>query len=186
MLALSTTNLLLLAISAALWVVSYHANGWIMAFAEQIPGISLVFLPAGVRLVALMVGGLWAAAGIALGAFICTSVEFPGMDMGQALAISVTAGFAPYAALLVACRSLGVRTNLANLTAPHLPVIALSAAAGSALLHNLLFAAFSMTEWTDFGRHFAAMVTGDFIGSLLMLAMVVAMLQFWRKATRAA
>lgn len=186
MFAISTTNLSLLAVSLVLWVVSYHANGWVMSFADQAPGISLVFLPAGVRLLALMVGGVWAAAGIALGAFICTSLEFPDIELGRALAISFTAGFAPYAALLVACRSLGVRSNLANLTATDLPVIALSAAVGSALLHNLLFASFAMTDWPDFGRHFAAMVTGDFIGSLLMLAAAVAMLRVWRRAMTAA
>lgn len=186
MFALSTTNLLLLASSTVLWLVSYLVNGWVMSWAEQAPGISLVFLPAGLRLVALMVGGAWAASGISLGALICISVEFPGMDIGPALAISLAAGFAPYVALLVACRSLGVRSNLSNLAARDLPVIALAAAAVSALLHNLLFWSFSMIESHDFAGHFAAMVAGDFVGSLLVMAAVVALLRFWRMATKAA
>lgn len=179
-------NLLVLAISAVLWVATFHGNAWMMSFASHVPGISLIFLPAGVRLLALMVGGGWAAAGIVAGAMFSMNLEFPGLGLADAAIICLAAGFAPYLSLIAVCRALGIERSLSNLSAAHLPVLALATAAGSAAVHNLLFASFGMTSWADFGQNFAAMATGDFIGCLVAVALAIAALRAWRMATRSA
>ncbi|MEN9933347.1 MAG: hypothetical protein RIS17_1920 [Pseudomonadota bacterium] len=179
-------NGLVLVISAGLWIACFHGNAWLMSFASHAAGISLVFLPAGLRLLALLVGGGWAAGGIAMGAMLCMSAEFPDMGLAQAATISLVAGFAPYLSLLAACRALGIEGSLSNLGAAHLPVMALAISAGSAAAHNLVFASFGITNWQDFGQNFAAMATGDFIGCLVAVTLAIAALRVWRIAARLA
>jgi hypothetical protein len=177
-------NLLIAAVAAALWVISYAVNSWTMAIGNHVPGIALVFIPAGIRLLVLLVGGFWAAAGTAIGAFICAGFELGGIGLPLSLAVSLVAGFGPYLALLVTCRFYGIKPSLDNLRPVHLPVIALSSAVFSALLHNVLFAMAGLTEWRDFVAHTAAMTTGDFAGSLLIVVLALGVLWSWRKVAR--
>ena len=175
------TNLLILLVSAALWFGAYHLNGWLMSFAVHVPGISLIFLPSGIRLLALMTGGVWAAAGITLGAFLCMDSEFASTSLMQASAISLAAGFGAYFSLLATCRVLGISPHLANLMPVHLPLMALGTAIGSAALHNVLFSHFGMATWRQFIENLAAMAAGDFIGSLLAILLLMGGLRLYRK-----
>lgn len=179
-----TTNLLIILASAALWVGAYQANGWFMSFANQTPGISLLFVPSGLRLLALMVGGLPAAIGISIGALICVPFEFQGVGFGPALMIALVGGVGPYLALRAACRFAGIAPELGNLTPLHLPLIALCVAAGSAVLHNILFAALSINGWRDFGENFMAMMVGDFLGSLITVLLVLGAMRLLRRVAQ--
>jgi hypothetical protein len=176
------TNLLILLVSAALWFGAYHLNGWLMSFAVHVPGISLIFLPSGIRLLALMTGGVWAAAGITLGAFLCMDSEFTRISMMQAATLSLAAGFGGYLSLLATCRLLGISPHLANLMPVHLPLMALGTAIGSAALHNALYTLYGMAQWREYIEHVAAMAAGDVIGSLLAILLLMAGLRLYRKS----
>ncbi len=52
------------AFSALAWFGSYRLNSHFLEFSEHTPGIDFVFIPSGVRLLVIMIGGIWAALGV--------------------------------------------------------------------------------------------------------------------------
>ncbi|MGA1271730.1 MAG: hypothetical protein ACO3V7_09240 [Burkholderiaceae bacterium] len=60
----------MLALSLLLWLLSWHANAWAFSFAEVDPGVSLLFLPHGMRVLLSLLFGFWGASGIAMASFL--------------------------------------------------------------------------------------------------------------------
>lgn len=174
-------NGLIVVLSGSAWVASFLAHEHLMPFLSHAPGIDLVFIPSGVRLIAIMIGGIWAVAGVSLGSLLLTGPEFHTMNAGVVLAVSACAGLFPYLALRASMRILRVEPGLGNLSASHLPFISLGVALGSSVLHNLLFGALGLEPWQAFGDHVLAMATGDFLGILLAMVIVLLLLRAIRK-----
>ena len=167
--------------SALAWIGAYMIHNRFLPFFSHSPGIDLVFIPSGVRLIAIMIGGIWAAVGVSLGSLFLTGSEFQTMQAGTILAIAACSGFYPYLALRVSLRATGVDAGLTQLSAGLLPVISLGVALGSSLQHNLLFSLLGLEQWSGFTDHVLAMATGDFLGILLAVVVVFLILRISRK-----
>lgn len=179
-------NLLVAATAALLWILSFALNDWLMAFAQHTPGVHLLFLPSGVRLLALLVGGFWAAAGIALAVFCCLVFEFGPADLSRHAAVALANGFGAYLALILICRIAGVTASLENLRPAHLPFVALGVALGASALTNALYVGFGQDQWQNYAEHVAAMAAGDVAGSLVIILLVIGALRLWRVTRTAA
>lgn len=179
-------NGLVVATAALLWILSFALNEWLLGFAQHTPGIHLIFLPSGVRLLALLVGGFWAAAGVSLGVFCCLMFEFGPDGAHRLAALSIANGFGAYVALLLMCRFAGVAPSLDNLRPAHLPLVALGTGLGSSVITNALYIGFGQDQWQNYVEHVAAMAAGDVVGSLIMILLVMAVLRLWRVAGEAA
>lgn len=176
-------NALVMACSALVWVAAYMVNTRYLSSLALVPGIDLLFIPSGVRLMAIMIGGVWAALGVSIGSLYLTGPEF---DTGQPfviMAIAAGSGLFPYIALRASLSATDVKPSLQNLTAAKLPLISLGVAVGSSLLHNLLFSALGLEPWSAFFSHVMAMATGDFLGILLAVALVFVALRLLRRKT---
>lgn len=160
--------------SGVAWVASFLAHNHFLAFLNHAPGIDLLFIPSGIRMLALLIGGGWAAVGISLGSLFLTGAEFQTMHPGTILAVALCSGFCPYLALRLSLSLVGVGRDLGNLSPARLPLISLGVAAGSALLHNLLFAVLGLAAWHAFWGNTLAMMAGDFLGILLAVVAVYA------------
>jgi len=169
------------AASGFAWVSSFLMHNHYLPFLNHAPGIDLVFVPSGVRMLALLIGGIWAAVGICLGSLYLTGAEFHTAQLGTIIAVALCSGFCPYIALKASLRLAGIGPNLSGLTALWLPLISLGVAAGSALLHNLLFAALGLSAWSNFWNNSFAMAAGDFLGILLAMILVFAGLRLLRR-----
>ena len=165
---------LIVACSAVAWVGAFMIHSSFLPFVSHSPGIDLVFIPSGVRLLAIMIGGIWAAVGVSLGSLFLTGPEFQTMHVITILAIAACSGFCPYLALRVSLRATGVDASLKQLSPGLLPVISLGVAVGSSLQHNLLFSLLGLEQWSGFMDHVLAMAIGDFVG--ILLAVVAAFL----------
>lgn len=175
-------NGLVAVLSGLAWVGSFLLHQHFLPFLNRAPGIDLLFIPSGLRLIALMVGGAWAALGISVGSLFLTGPEFHTAQPAVILLVAACSGFCPYLALRASLWAVGVDGRLAGLTAAKLPLISLGVAAGSSLLHNLLFGLLGLEPWRDFAANTAAMVAGDFVGILLAVVIVFVALRLWRKA----
>ena len=156
-------------VSGLVWIMTKILGHDWMVFGHYAEGIDLVYLPAGIRLLCLMVGGAWAALGIALANPLAFHQEFQLGTAAQAITDAVISGFAPYMGLLIGLRIVGIGRNLAGLKASHLPILALSASVVSPLLLNILFVLGGAKPMRDFPVNFLAMVFGDFVGSLVVV-----------------
>lgn len=165
---------LIIVLSAIAWVGSFAIHARFLPFLEHAPGIDHVFIPSGVRMIAILIGGIWAVLGICLGSLFLTGAEFQTMNPAVILAIAACSGLCPYIALRLSLRATGVQSSLGNLTPARLPLISLGVAIGSAVLHNVLFGALGLEPWSGFSSHVVAMATGDFTG--ILLAVVIAFL----------
>lgn len=174
-------NSLIAVLSGVAWTASFLLHNHFMPFLAHAPGIDLVFVPSGVRLIAIMIGGIWAVVGICLGALFLTGMELHTLHPGVILAVSACAGLCPYVALRASMRIIGVEPGLGNLAPVHLPLISLGVALGSSVLHNVLFCTLGLAPWRDFADHVLAMATGDFLGILLAMVMVLLFLRVFRK-----
>lgn len=179
-------NLLVAATAALLWLLSLALNEWLLDFTQHTPGIHLIFLPSGVRLLALLVGGFWAAAGITLGVFCFLVCEFGPVGLHRLGALAIANGFGSYVGLILMCRIAGVTPSLDNLRPMHLPVVALGAGLGSSAISNALYIGFGQDQWHNYIEHVAAMAAGDVTGSLIMIMLVMGALRLWRVAGKAA
>lgn len=177
-------NVLVTVSSAAIWIAAVLFQRTFFPWLSHAPGIDIVFMPAGVRLVLLMIGGFYSAVGVGLGSLPFLRPEFGVTDAGDIAALTFSSGFFPYIALLATQRMLAISSNLENIRPLHLPFIALGVALGSSLLHNVLFAALGLQLWSQLPEHSLAMVTGDFTGSLLALIVAYAVVRLRRRLKR--
>lgn len=171
----------IVACSAVAWVGAFLIHERFLSVFSHAPGIDLVFIPSGVRLIAIMIGGIWAVVGVSLGSLFLTGPEFHTMHPGSILAIAACSGLCPYLALRASLRATGVDVGLRQLTAGRLPVISLGVAVGSSLLHNLLFSLLGLEQWSGFTDNVLAMATGDFLGILLAVVAAFLILRSYRR-----
>jgi len=164
-------DLMLVAVSGFLWAGFWLLNKALLADTLVTTGINLVFVPAGVRLLLVMLFGLRGALGI----FAVDPVLFfheygPGSSV-EVIGTSFISAFAPYFAVLGFRRAANISPGLSGLKPWHLPMLALLVSLVTPLLFNLHFLLYHRHAADDFGRNFAAMATGDFLGCFAVLAL---------------
>jgi hypothetical protein len=141
-------------------------NELLFRASEHVPGINWVYLPAGVRLMATLLFGFSGAVGLLLSAW-CVNfwLLFPG-DFTRSFMGGIIATVAPYMVYVAARRFFGLQGSLVNLTPRHLLICIVVYSIASPLLHHLWFHLRDPDahEWSGF----FVMVTGDFLGSVIV------------------
>lgn len=173
-------DIALVVTSALIWSAVWLANKYIMAGTNVAPGIDLVFLPAGFRLLLVVVFGFWGALGIFLADPFLFLVEFQQGSLFEVLVNALISGFAPYLTVRAFCRIAGIQGSLAQFRPIHLPLLALAVSVVTPLLFNLHFLLIGRTQPADFLHNFTAMMTGDFLGCLLVSVLARIGLAVWR------
>lgn len=157
--------------SALIWCAVWLANKYFLAATNVAPGIDLVFLPAGFRLLVVIVFGIWGAIGIAIADPLMFLVEFQHGSLREVVINALISGFAPYVTVRAFSRIAGIEGSLLQLRPVHLPLLALAVSVVTPLLFNLHFLASGRTPPSEFLHNFTAMMTGDFLGCLLVSVM---------------
>jgi hypothetical protein len=150
---------------ATLWVLLFELNGWLFAGWETSELANWVFLPAALRLVAVLIVGWRGACGLFLGALVTNwlmQTPWP-----SALALSALSALGPVLAVKLARDWLRWPTDLAGLRFSHLLLLAALGAACNGLLHHAYLA------WTapdaNWMPQLFTMVSGDLVGTLAVM-----------------
>ena len=164
--AFETSALILL--SALLFITFFHVNDWVFASLEYRQGVNWVFLPAGFRVILVMVMGIPASMGIMLGTWFIDRAAFDTTHYTVTLFNGVASGFTPWVVMkaLVHCKKFG--PQLQKLSSTQLLNFTLIYAASNALVHQLGW------WWMDHARvnplvDIWPMFIGDMVGALIML-----------------
>ncbi len=156
-----------LSVIAGLWAGLYALNGWLfdrLAFSEN---VSWIFLPAALRMIAVLLAGWVGSLGILMGS-LATCLYFLGVsDPSYVVVIASISALAPTLALLVCAGFWGVQINLAGLSAMHLLVLSTVAAGFTAIMHNAYFIILGKVDAVASST--GAMFVGDLIGTLIIL-----------------
>ncbi len=164
--ALETAALALL--SAVLFVAFFNLNGLIFSTFEYREGVNWIFLPAGFRVILVLLAGLPGGFGIMMGTWF---IDRSAMNTEMATMIllnGVVSGFTPWLVLKVSENYGWLNHELQRLTSPQLLNFTLMYAAANATAHHLswwLFERVDLNIWVDVWPMFI----GDTIGALLML-----------------
>lgn len=175
-LRVTALDLLLVAVSGALWAGCWFLNKVLLADTLVTTGINLVYLPAGVRLLLVLLFGPWGALGIFLVDPLLFFHEHGSGSLAEVIGTSFISAFSPYLAVLGFCWVTGISPRLGGLKPLHLPMLALLVSVVTPLLFNLHFLFYDRHADDDFARNIAAMVTGDFLGCFAVLALARLML----------
>lgn len=158
--------------SGIAWLVLWQVFQSLFGFTEIKRGITLVYVPAGVRLVILLVSGLWGAVGLALAFPFALLQQFPDVSWEEIIAYSVIAGFIPYVTVLWVCRAAKVSRDLSSLRSIHLPLLSAAVSVLGAVAYSAALVAFGRFEANSFLKDVTAMAAGDFLGCFTVILLV--------------
>lgn len=168
--------------SGVIWSAVWLANMYLMASTKVTPGIDLIFLPAGFRLLIVIVFGFWGALGIFLADPLMFMLEFGHGSAREVLVNALISGFAPYLTVRAFSHAAGIGGTLSQLRPIHLPVLALAVSLVTPLLFNLHYIAGGREPAAAFLHNFTAMAAGDFAGCLIVSVLARIGLALWRGA----
>ena len=168
----------------------FGAIGWMLMWQLQIllqtqitsldyaTGVALIFLPAGIRTLSVLVFGLRGAIGVFIGC-IASTIEYmgdlPALEIWHVLTICGISAFSAYVMMQVICWWRKIGADLDELQFSDVLFIVFTQGLLSASLHQLLFArlglegAYSNPSTWDSFMLWAAMATGDIVGSMVLM-----------------
>jgi hypothetical protein len=160
-------QLSMVAATIVMFIAALALNEALFRQFDFAPGISWIYLPAGVRLLCTLLFGEAGAIGLLLVSWlVCFTVFFPD-DPVRSFAGGILASLAPYLVYRAAQRFFGLQASLRNLSPQRLLACAAAFSLASPLLHHLWFAFYE--HKTGLAHSFAVMATGDFGGTLVVL-----------------
>lgn len=155
-------------LSAVLFVGFFQFNGWIFSGFQYSEGVSWVFLPAGFRVILVLVLGLPGALGLMLGSWFIDRDLFGGNNSLLGFMNGVAGGVLPWLVMKWLQKRGWLNPQLQTLTAPQLLNLTLIFAAASAIAHQLVWLLLerpNLNIWVDIWPMFV----GNALGALLML-----------------
>jgi hypothetical protein len=155
-------------ISAVLFVAFFQLNDWIFSSFQYSDGISWVFLPAGFRVILVLVMGLPGAMGLMLGSWFIDRDLFTQSGATLAFLNGVVGGLTPWLVLKYLTYRQWLSPQLQSLNVLQLLNMTLIFAAASALTHQMVWLLLErphLNIWVDIWPMFV----GNALGALLML-----------------
>jgi hypothetical protein len=147
-------------------------------------GVALIFLPAGIRTLAVLVFGLRGAIGVFFGC-IYSTIDYmghlPALDASILLIICAISAFSAYLMMQLVCWWRKIGHDLEELQFRDVLFVVFSQGLLSASLHQLVFARMHLegvysnpSAWDTF-RLWAGMATGDIVGSMVLMLSGIAL-----------
>jgi hypothetical protein len=154
--------------SAVLFVLFFKLNGWVFSNFAYSEGISWVFLPAGFRIILVLVLGLPGAVGLMLGSWFIDSALFSADTWLLSFLNGLLSGLTPWLVMKYLQHKGWLAPHIMSMTAQRLLQMTLIFSAASAISHQLLWSLFERPE-TNILVDVWPMFVGNALGALLML-----------------
>lgn len=173
----------LVLVTAVLYGLGYEFQGWLFLFSEHVPGVSWFYLPAGLRVLFVLVAGIYGALGVFCASLVINVLYMKDIGGTVLLLTAAASGFGAWVALWVLRLGGVIEAGLSGLTAAALMKFALLYSGINALFHQLVWWFFKregVLFWVDVWPMFV----GDLLGALVFLYGLKGLLQL-RKTRRA-
>lgn len=156
---------MLIIVVTLLYIAGSIANDFLFSSLELHRGAHWVYLPAGFRMLSVLLLGTKGAIGIFLGSFLVVSFLGKSDLLGYFVEPMISA-CAPLIVYYLALRY-GLSASLKNLNAKILTYLSAGCATSNATLHSMWYSARGVTE--SFIDSFIAMFVGDLLGTLIVI-----------------
>ncbi len=150
-------------------------NHFLFFWAEDEPYRYWLYLPAGLRLLLIMLLGFPAVIGIGVAsATVYVSPIVPQItEHSFALILGFTESLAVYFSLLVYGAVAGIRYPWTGLTWRHIPLIAVLCSTATAFLSNAVRIVFNLGDLSSLERDVTLNIIGDVSGATLLLGLLI-------------
>ena len=157
------------AVSTIVYYGTYIFNGWFFSSVSIAPYLSLIYLPAAVRVLFALVLGLPAALGMMLGTLLIIYTTQGAWEVVwyEAIPVSFISGFGSLLAVFIGVRWLKLPKDLGGLKPIHLIIFSLLGAACNAIPTNLFY--WAVMHMDSPIESIIQMFVGDVLGALLVL-----------------
>ena len=158
----------LVLISAFLYWAGFEVQGWLFSFTEHIPGVNWFYLPSGLRVLLVMVAGVFGATGIFLATIMIDLLYMPDIRGATILATALASGFGAWVALWVLRWKGVISAELTGLTTVALLQFSVLFSIFNALFHQSVWL-LSKREGSLFMVDIWPMFVGDLLGAIAFL-----------------
>ena len=152
-----------------LFVFSFSVNEVFDDFAMYATGIDLVFIPAGFKLMCLLVGGEAAVVGLLLSSVYVSMRVWDHTAVMQMVYFAFAGVGSYYVAVLLVKKFMRIDDTLNNLRYLHIIILSAAASILNGTVHNVVYVWQDKVKLDDFFAHAAAMVVGDFLGCFIVI-----------------
>lgn len=168
----TTIDSLLMALGAAVaFGLSFRVNQLFDDFFVYAPGMSLLFLPAGVKLLFVLIGRFPAICGIMTVSVYLGYGIWPEKSIWSVIYFAFISLMTYPVSAYWGMRWMGIHRDLQNLHYWHIVVLSLAASVTNGVVHNILYVAEDVTAPEEFWVKAAAMTFGDFMGCFVVVAL---------------
>lgn len=174
-------NLALAIIFAAVYYLTFWVQvHWLQGF-DFVQGVSLLFLPAGIKMLSIVVGGAWGIGGVFVTSMLLSHVVWGDHGFMYALLSQIIWAGAPYITYQILKRQLHIDDMLLSLKGSHIALIAVAISVTSSLADRSFRYAAGQVQENMFNTSVWAMVLGDVGGIVLVLSLAALMVQQLRR-----
>lgn len=158
-------------ISAVLFTLSFRLNQLFDHYFVYAAGISLLFIPAGVKLLLLLVGRLPAYVGLLISGTYLGIGIWPEKSMFPVFLFAFV-GLTNYAvAAKLVMKLFAIHRNLGNLKYWHIVLLSAAASLLNGVVHNLIYITQDVTVTEELISKSLAMTFGDFMGCFVTVGL---------------
>jgi hypothetical protein len=157
-------------ISALLYSALFFFNDWLTETLKYDLGVSWIYLPAGLRLLLILIFGLAGAIGIAAASFAISYFGVFPPDLLTCIGIGLISGFAPLFAKWAVVSNTYISNDLSNLSMQKILLCIVVYALMSSGFHQYWFELRDLESGSL--NHFLVMFIGDVAGSILLIALI--------------
>jgi hypothetical protein len=129
-----------------------------------VTGVNLIFIPAGVKLLCLLVGGVPAAIGLFLSSVYLSLTVWKDLPLISIIYFGIISIASYYSAVYGVVRYFKIHRDLSNLKYHHIIVLSAAASLLNGFSHNVVYWTQGVTTSENFLAKSSAMAFGDFFG----------------------
>lgn len=158
--------------SFLLYLGAFRINQTLDEYVIYAQCVALVFLPAGIKHISILIGRLWGAIGCFLALAYVTPDFWTEISWLEIFLYSGISTATTLALILSGMRIMGINSDLSNLRFMHLPLLDLMTTTGHSFVTNAYFVADGMKVNQEFISNALGMAFGDFTGSFIMMMLL--------------
>lgn len=159
---------ILIVATAVLYWLGYELQGLLFQFTEHIPGVNWFYLPAGLRVLFVLVAGIYGAVGIFAATIVIDLMHMQDLNGMQLLLTAAASGFGAWVALWLLRLKGVISEGLQGLTVAALLQFALVYAVFNAVFHQVTWWVFKR-EGSLLMVDIWPMFVGDLLGAVVFL-----------------
>jgi hypothetical protein len=152
-----------------LFLYSFKINELFDSIAQYAAGINLVFIPAGIKLLCLLVGGEAALVGLVISSVYVSMGVWENTTVMQMVYFACTAVGSYYVVVLLVKKFMRIDDSLSNLRYLHILILSAAGSILNGFIHNVVYVWQDKVKGEDFLAHATAMIVGDFLGCFIVI-----------------